>query len=206
MSHILFTGFTPFDGRQYNASWIAAKDLCANHGTHHIAHSLRIPVCWGEPSQHLIRAVERWRPRIIISMGEGKPGQFTLESRARNTRAQRQDNNGSLPQDKLIEANGDSVRYSSAPLSSIANALRESGINAQCSDDAGAFLCEELLYGLEGLKAQTSHVELVIFAHVPPFGTELEYRGKHTQCDAALLQHFTKSLLFTALDHCPQAL
>ena len=47
---------------------------------------------------------------------------------------------------------------------------------------------------------------LVIFAHVPPFGTELEYRGKHTQCDAALLQHFTKSLLFTALDHCPQAL
>lgn len=206
MSHILFTGFMPFDGRRYNASWIAASGLCANHGTHHIAHSLCIPVCWGEPNKHLIPAIERWQPRIIISMGEGKPEQFTLESRARNTRARRQDNNGSLPQDELIEANGDTIRYSSAPLMSIATALRESGINARCSDDAGAYLCEELLYGLEGLKAHASHVELVIFVHVPPFGTALEYRGKRTQCDAALLQNFTKTLLSTVLAHCPQPL
>lgn len=206
MSHILFTGFTPFDGRVQNASWIAARGLCENHGTHHIAHSLRIPVCWGAVNKPLISAVERWHPRVIISMGEGKPGRFTLESRARNARSERPDNNGCLPHGEPIDANGEAVLYSSAPLSAITEALKESGIDAQRSDDAGAFLCEELLYCLEGVRSHHSHVDLVIFVHLPPFGTALMYRGKKTLCDAALLQDFTKTLLTIVLSHCPQPL
>lgn len=203
MSHILITGFMPFDGRAQNASWVAASALCATHGTQHITHGLRIPVIWGKPKKFIATAIERWQPRIIISMGEGKPGGFTLETRARNIRAERADNDGSLPCGEVIEANGEAVRYSSAPIKKIASSLWESGINVSCSEDAGAYLCEELLYCLEGTRSDHSHVDFVIFVHLPPFGSALEYRGQQAQCDATLLQNFSQILLSTALAHCP---
>ena len=206
MSHLLITGFTPFDGRSQNASWIAAKSLCLAHGTDHIAHCLRIPVRWAEPQKQITLAVQRWQPRIIISMGEGKPGQFTLESLARNTSKERQDNDGRLPHGAPIDPQGEAERHSSAPLASIANTLKTNGVRVTCSTDAGAFLCEELLYCLEGVRASNSSVELVLFAHLPPFGTPLEYRGAPRHCDPALLLDFSQNLLAAGLQHLPKAI
>lgn len=44
MARILITGFTPFDGRDHNASWIAAKNLAENHGTAHELKTELIPI------------------------------------------------------------------------------------------------------------------------------------------------------------------
>ncbi len=199
MSHILITGFTPFDGRSKNASWIAAKGLSRMHGTKHVLHPLCLPVLWGQPRKLITTAVNRWKPRIIISLGEGKPGGFTLEAMARNTRSERPDNAGRLPHGEPIEPAGKSIIPSSAPLASIAQALQADGINIDISEDAGAYLCEELLYSLERIKSCSSHLDLVIFAHVPPFGTDLHYRGSTRQCDSALLDDFTCALLNAVL-------
>jgi pyroglutamyl-peptidase len=203
MSHILVTGFTPFDGRTHNASWIAARNLCSTHGTHHVLHGVRIPVVWGQPCKLISVSVQRWQPRIIISMGEGKPGGFALETRARNVRAERADNNGCVPLGEVVEASGESVRYSSASIQKIADSLMALGINTSCSDDAGAYLCEELLYCLEGVKSYHARMDCVIFVHVPPFGSPLQYRGQQTHCNAALLQDFSKALMSTILTYYP---
>jgi len=201
MSHILITGFTPFDGRKHNASWIAATQLCRSHNTKHILHSLRLPVLWGQPRKIIDTAVSRWQPRIVISLGEGKPGGFTLESQARNRRSERRDNLGHRPCAEVIKTGGTAIIESTAPLTSIAQSLLLEGLDIEVSKDAGAYLCEELLYGLEDLKTTNSHVELVVFAHLPPFATQLHYRGQSRQCDADLLQDFTTSLLRAVVQH-----
>lgn len=57
MSHILLTGFDAFDGREVNASWIAAQALIAGHRSKHILHGLRIPVCWGGTTARSYRGI-----------------------------------------------------------------------------------------------------------------------------------------------------
>lgn len=194
MSHILLTGFTPFDGREFNASWIAARALIDTHRSEHILHGLCIPVCWGQPRLALLQALAQWQPRCVIAMGEGTRGLFKIETVARNRRATRKDNAGQLPEQPLIDPTGPDTRLASAPFAALESHLSQAGYPMQLSNDAGAYLCEELLYTLEGLKEQHSCLQTVLFVHLPPFGSDLELRGRMRQCDAALLLEFTQHL------------
>jgi len=200
MSHILLTGFTPFDGREYNASWIAARALIAQHNSAHILHGLRIPVCWGAPLLTLGPALARWQPRCIIAMGEGAQGLFKIETLARNQRGLRQDNDGQLPSQSLIDPMGPDSRSASAPCETLNSRLLQSGYPVQLSSDAGAFLCEELLYSIEMLKEQNPYLQTVLFIHLPPFGSPLALRGESRQCNEGLLLEFSKDLLKSLID------
>lgn len=195
MSHILLTGFTPFDGREFNASWIAARALVAAHRSEHVLHSLCIPVCWGKPLPALARAIAQWQPKCIIAMGEGSAGLFKIETLARNQRALRIDNDDKLPAHSLIDPQGPITRTASAPYSALHSHLSQAGYPVQLSSDAGAYLCEELLYTLEALKEQHATLQTVLFVHLPPFGSKLEFRGKMHQCDEPLLLEFSQHLL-----------
>ena len=84
---ILVTGFEPFDGRIVNASAIAANSINAEH-----VESLVLPVQWQLASNRLTDAVSELNPELIVCLGEGRPGWFDLETRARNTRGGRADN------------------------------------------------------------------------------------------------------------------
>jgi len=195
MSHILLTGFPPFDGREFNASWVAAQALVAAHHSQHVLHGLRIPVCWGQPRPAIAKARARWQPRCIIAMGEGAAGAFKIETLARNQRSSRKDNDGRLPPHPLIDPLGPDTRPASTHYFTLCTHLAKAGYPVQLSTDAGAYLCEELLYTLEALNAQHSSLQTVLFVHLPPFGSELELHGQSRQCDAALLLEFSAQLL-----------
>ena len=94
---VLVTGFTPFDGRAVNASWITAQAI-VDHFEGHPITALEIPVVWGEPARLLGSLCKKNPPNIIISTGEGKEGYCALESIARNNRNLSTDNNGRLPE------------------------------------------------------------------------------------------------------------
>lgn len=195
MSHILLTGFMPFDGREFNASWIAARALISTYRGEHILHGLRVPVCWGQPKIALTRALAQWQPRSVIAMGEGAPGLFRIETLARNQRAARKDNNDQLPPSPLIDPQGPATRNASAPACTISAQLSHAGYPIQTSSDAGAYLCEEMLYTLECFKEQHSSLQSVLFVHLPPFGSDLEVQGQPRQCDESLLLDFSVLLL-----------
>ena len=195
MSHILLTGFTPFDGREFNASWIAARTLVAAHRSEHILHSLCVPVRWGQTLPALVRAIAQWQPKCIIAMGEGTAGLFKIETLARNQRALRKDNDNLLPAHPLINPQGPKTRTASAPYSALHSNLSQLGYPIQLSSDAGAYLCEELLYNLESLKEQYATLRTVLFVHLPPFGSTLKLHGKTQQCDERLLLEFSRHLL-----------
>lgn len=196
---ILLTGFEPFDGREHNASWTAVSALAQLHCSGVKLRAALIPVCWGAPRRVLEPIVTEWQPHVIIGMGEGEPGVFRLETVANNTRRERADNDGVLPEGRVIDPDGPSCRTASADCSTLCNVLAERGIPVRTSTDAGAFLCEELLYTLEGLRMTQYSLDTVLFVHVPPFGTALEYQGQQRVCDEALLLEFSSLLLACVL-------
>lgn len=187
MDRLLLTGFTPFDGREVNGSWIAATSYEA-------ADHLEIPVVWGQPRPHLEAAIERLKPKTVISMGEGQPGAFAIECRARNERKQREDNLKQLPVSEILPG-GPGEYLASIDTGALLDALVAKHFTIRLSDDAGQYICEETLYSLESLKLAHDFVQQVVFIHLPPFGTKVEYRGEMRQVDQPLLKEFVKCLV-----------
>lgn len=200
MSDILITGFSPFDARPVNASWIAARALARHGHWHgHALHALEIPVCWGAPRRTLDTFLRELVPGLILSMGEGEVGTFRIETLARNTRRERADNDGQLPGGVPISPAGPPQRHSSMSCDPLCRSLAAQGIPIRLSDDAGAYLCEELLYTLEELKVSQPQIAQVLFVHVPPFGTSLHYKEEARTCSEALLEEFGLALLDAVL-------
>lgn len=196
---VLLTGFEPFDGREQNASWIAASALAQQNFPGVALRAALIPVCWGAPRRVLDPVTAEWQPHVIIGMGEGESGVFRLETVANNARRDRADNDGLFPEGRVIDPDGPSCRAASADCSMLCNALSERGAPVRVSTDAGAFLCEELLYTLESMRDTQPTLNTVLFVHVPPFGTALEFRGRQRVCDEALLLEFAGLLLACVL-------
>jgi pyroglutamyl-peptidase len=200
MPRILITGFEPFDGRSANASWAAASALTAELGDPDVM-ALELPVVWDKPKGLLINAVQECSPELILSMGEGKPGAFQLESLARNARKLRLDNNDNFPVSALIEPAGVTEVSSSVNLDNVCKLLAEKAIPAKISTDAGGFLCEETFYSLEVFCMGLPTVTAVMFIHLPPLGTELTFKNRVQACDSDLLLEFGLDLfaIVTAL-------
>jgi pyroglutamyl-peptidase len=198
-SRILLTGFEPFDGRERNASWIAASALAQQHLPGVELRAAQIPVCWDAPRRVLDPIVTECQPHVIIGLGEGEPGMFRIESVANNTRRERADNDGKFPEGRVIDPRGPLLRTASADCITLCNALTALDIPVRVSTDAGAFLCEELLYTLEGLRAAQDALDTVLFVHVPAFGTALKFQGQQRVCDEALLLEFANLLLARVL-------
>lgn len=187
MNKILLTGFTPFDGREINASWVAAQTFDA-------AEHLEIPVIWGEPMPQLQSKLEICQANVVISLGEGREGWFDIECRARNERKHRIDNLQQYPRGKIVSG-GPEVQFASIDCQQLQQTLQAQGIGIRLSHDAGQFICEETLYSLETLKQAYDFLDLVTFVHLPPYGTSVEYQGQQHTVDEHLLKDFVQRLV-----------
>lgn len=189
---ILVTGFQPFDNRNVNASWVAAKSLASKKDV----ETLELPVVWDTPWTTLHAAIKQHQPEIVISMGEGRPQWFDIETVARNKRSNRQDNLGKLPTGP-IKTTGPSAVNATIAAQRLHQRLLELGYPIRISNDAGAFLCEETLYCLELLKQEFDCIKTVAFVHLPPFDTAAQVNSKDRVCDPELLATFASALLDT---------
>lgn len=186
---VLVTGFTPFDGRKVNASWMTARAIVEHFDQHPIT-ALKIPVIWGEPGKLLSSLCNKNPPNIIISMGEGKTGYCALESIARNSRKQKTDNNGRLPEETRILPCAPMMRETSSDLGFLCKNLKPEVLPVRISQDAGKFLCEETLFVIEELKTKYDEIKLVVFAHLPPYGSSMELLGQQQTCDESVYRRF----------------
>jgi pyroglutamyl-peptidase len=192
LPNLLLTGFTPFDGRNVNGSWIAASSYEA-------AEHLEIPVVWGKPMSCLEAAIKLQQPEIIISLGEGREGWFDIETLARNERKHRTDTLDQHPAGEIL-TNGPASMHATINASALHTRLFDQQIPIRISNDAGQYLCEETLYCLEHLKVASDHLQTVVFVHLPPFGTELTYRGEVRKADPDLLEDFVRRLVTAVLE------
>ena len=189
---ILLTGFKPYtEDHTPNASWEAIKQLDGQQWNGYQLVSKQAKVVWGAPLKQLEEWMTQYQPVAIFSFGQSRRKTFTLESQAFNERKDKVDNLNERPKNTVIVEDGPKQYPASIKGEKIARLLGEKGFPTQVSDDAGRYLCNEMLYCLEHLKATKKLETSVLFCHVP----ELDSSVQDKKVTVEYLQQFVKNML-----------
>jgi pyroglutamyl-peptidase len=166
---ILITGFEPFGGEMVNASWEAVKQLEGwRHGD--LTAIARLLPCSYEVSvKKLIHMIETLRPDAVLMTGQAaRRAVVCVERFAHNLDdASAPDNDGDLRRALRISRAAPQWLEATAPASLIARVMKEAGVPARLSRNAGAFVCNHLYFGaLQYLSGRGSPIPAV-FVHLP---------------------------------------
>jgi pyroglutamyl-peptidase len=117
----------------------------------------------------LTDAIHRFEPDVVISLGQADAySQIAVEQVAVNLNSSEEpDNAGSRATDLPVVPGGPIAYWSSLPVTGIVAALRDAGIPAVVSYDAGGYVCNHLFYGLMHLLATERLDTIGGFVHLP---------------------------------------
>ena len=168
MRSVLVTGFEPFAGQRVNPSQLAVGELAGRTIAGRKIETAVLPVVFGDATVALRRALRRYRPSLVICVGEaGGREAISIERVAINIDDARiADNAGARPIDRSIARRGPAAYWSTLPIKAIAAALARRGIPAAVSQTAGTFVCNHVFYGLMRTLARQRGVRGG-FIHVP---------------------------------------
>ena len=168
-ARILVTGFEPFGGETVNASWEAAKELEGWRHDEFTAVARLLPCAYDSSVTKLIHEIETIRPEALLMTGQAaRRAAVSVERFARNLDdAAAADNDSVLRKMMRISDDAPARLEATASVSAIAKAIRDAGIPARVSTDAGGFVCNHLYFGaLQHLGDQGSAIP-AIFLHLP---------------------------------------
>ena len=163
---ILLTGFEPFDGASVNPSWEAVCRVPDQIAGREVRR-LRLPVVFGEAADLLREAIAQLRPELVISCGvAGGRQAVTPELVALNYRHARiPDNAGNSYFGVPIDPDGPAALMTRLPIHALIDAVKAAGIPCALSLSAGAYVCNDVYWGLLSSEADFGHRGL--FIHVP---------------------------------------
>ena len=166
MKKLLITGFDPFGGADVNPSWMAVQGLPDQVGEF-VLCKLEIPTVFDLATRTVLAKAAEFSPDVILCVGQaGGRSAVTPERIGVNIRDARiADNAGNQPHGEFVAADGPAAYFSTVPVKKMAQAIQNAGIEATVSNSAGAFVCNDTLYGLLHHFAGTA--VKVGFIHVP---------------------------------------
>ncbi|ANS73236.1 pyrrolidone-carboxylate peptidase [Paenibacillus yonginensis] len=166
---VLLSGFEPFGGEKINPSYEAVNKLNGKVIGEVQLIGIQVPTVFGASIAVLTEAIERYRPDVVIAVGQaGGRAQITPERVAINVDDARiPDNRGGQPVDESVVAGGPAAYWSTLPIKSIVKAMKEAGIPAAVSNSAGTFVCNHLFYGLMHYLQEKSPQTRGGFIHIP---------------------------------------
>ena len=164
--NLLITGFDPFGGASINPAWEAVKLLPDTIADFEV-HKLEIPTVFGLATEKVLEKAAEIHPDVILCIGQaGGRGSVTPERIGVNIRdAKITDNAGNQPVGEFVAEGGPAAYFSTVPVMAMAQAIRDAQIPGAVSNSAGAFVCNDTLYGL--LHHYAGTVVKVGFIHVP---------------------------------------
>jgi len=168
-ARILVTGFEPFGGETVNASWEAAKELEGWRHDEFTAVARLLPCAYDSSVTQLIHEIETIRPEALLMTGQAaRRAAVSVERFARNLDdAAAADNDSVLRKMMRISDDAPARLEATASVSAIAKAIRDAGIPARVSTDAGGFVCNHLYFGaLQHLGSRGTAIPAV-FLHLP---------------------------------------
>jgi pyroglutamyl-peptidase len=168
---ILLTGFGPFPGVPDNASARlvprlakAARELFPDYEV--VAEIL--PTEWASVPQKLADLLARPDTLLALHFGVAKHAQgFRVELLGRNQCKQTEDAAGCLPPSERLVEGGPAELTCTLPAQGIVDRLKRLGVPATTSEDAGAFLCNALLYHSLAAAHGLETPRLAGFVHLP---------------------------------------
>ena len=168
MKKLLVTGFEPFGGDLMNSSWEAVRALPEKIGSVSV-EKLCLPVVFGKAAGIVIEKALDIDADGIICVGQaGGRDRITPEARAVNLREARiPDNDGNSPMGEKICTLGKDAEFSTFNTEKFVRELSLKGIPTAVSEDAGRYVCNDLLYSL--LHRFSGTGVKCTFIHVPYF-------------------------------------
>jgi pyroglutamyl-peptidase len=151
------TGFEPFGGHDVNPSQLIAEDL----------GGVVLPVSYARAADALRESLRERDPDVVVCLGLAESrSAIAVERFAHNLdEASTTDNDAAAGSGAEIEPGGPLACRSTLPVDAIVAALRDEGIPAEVSRDAGGYLCNHVFYVLARTLKQH---QLGGFVHVPP--------------------------------------
>jgi pyroglutamyl-peptidase len=165
---ILVTGFEPFGGEAVNASWEAARRLDGWRCGDHVAVAVMLPCVYDASVDAFAEAFERLKPHAALMTGQAaRRGLVCVERFARNVgNATTPDNRGRLR--AAAELNDGPERLdATVPAAEIVRAIRNAGLPARASTNAGDYVCNHLYYGALAFVRRVSPETPAVFLHLP---------------------------------------
>lgn len=146
---ILVTGFEPFGGETRNPSAEVVEHLPDTIAGAEIV-KLILPTVRYEAPQRVAEALERYRPDVVLSIGQaGGRTAVSVERVAVNLDDYRiPDNAGNQPQEEPVVPGGPDAYLTNLPVKAMAEAIRAAGVPAEVSLSAGTFVCNHVLYSV----------------------------------------------------------
>lgn len=168
---VLVTGFGPFPGQPDNPTARMISEL------KHIFHGRAVdchvlPTEYDAGFRRFSELLDQKRPDIVLCFGvAAQRRMINLERIAYNERAVTlPDAAGYRPETPQIDRMGPDRYRATLPLRAIRENLREAGLNARYSDDAGRYLCNFFFYQLMHRAGRGHGVKMGGFIHVPDPG------------------------------------
>jgi pyroglutamyl-peptidase len=139
-----------------NPSWQAVHALHGRVIDGHPVIGAEIPTIFGRSLDRLGELMDQHRPALVICTGQaGGRANISLERVAINVNDARiPDNAGAKPIDVPIVPEGPAAYFTKLPIKAMLQALLQEGINAEVSQTAGTFVCNQVFYGLMHMLAQ----------------------------------------------------
>ena len=169
MPRILITGFDSFGGATVNPASLAVQKLKNMTRGNVQVITREIPTVFGRSAQAVQDAILGFSPQAVISVGQagGTPG-IRVERVALNLDDARiPDNEGNSPTDSSIDSTGPVAYWATIPVREVVDRIREKGIPAFISYNAGTFVCNHVFYSTCNFVAMKNMPIKVGFIHVP---------------------------------------
>ncbi|MEQ1718161.1 MAG: pyroglutamyl-peptidase I [Hyphomicrobium sp.] len=149
-ARILLTGFGPFPGVPENATGplvMALAERARRRWPAHVFEAGILDTEWTTAPARIAELLERFQPSLALHFGVAREAQgFRLERVARNLCREAPDAAGCLPATRHILHGGPDVHPVSIDVEHIARRLSHLGLPVALSEDAGAYLCNAVLY------------------------------------------------------------
>ena len=168
--NLLVTGFEPFAGSSVNPSQqIAAALAEARFDGVRICTAI-LPVDGAAAPAAAIAALQRHAPDVVICLGQATGRSvISLERVAINLLDYGiPDNTGRLVVDEPVVAGGPAAYFTTLPVRDMLAAIRATGVPAELSLSAGAYLCNQVMYAVLHHSAVHALPVRAGFVHVPP--------------------------------------
>lgn len=167
---ILLTGYEPFDKLSYNPSGVIAQALDSySPAAGYVVRGVQMPVDCEKMPKVLAGLWEQHQPICVIGLGLALSATgLQIERLGKNwVEIAAPDNGKHTRAGELLLVDAPTAYRTTLPVKTILTALLEAGIPAYLSDDAGAHMCNGMLFTALHLAAQQQPAPRCGFIHLP---------------------------------------
>lgn len=168
MPTILITGFGPFPGAPFNPTGPLVKRLARLKlpRTKIVTHIFE--TSYAAVDRDLPKLLKRHKPDAILMFGLASRARIVrIEMRAQNALALLADASGKIPKRHAIAKGRPAAMPMALPSRLLLRAVREAGVRARLSTDAGRYLCNYLCWHATEAAQAKNGPRLAAFVHVP---------------------------------------